>query len=251
MAPDLTAQLAALADENRAPSEEVIAAVSSSGDGVRALKTLSRSPDPRVRLWAALYAGDLAKGRAGSLLVQLAADRDPDVRDAALQSLVAGGWGPPDFDIADIARRKLFSKDPIEPITAMWLLAATDSRTAVAAIREFAASPTRPWHLPTAEVVSMLLDHRDNEVLERLSAHDHDRTSELATAAVLMHTPSSLAVLLANSTHLPDTVCRDWCKYAAEILWSEPYYQSLARLRAASVGQLGRTEHERSAVERR
>lgn len=240
-ATEFAAEFAELATSNLPPGRDAVEKWS----GVEALKglgILARSPDWRLRMWVALYAGDVAGADAAELVRRLTADKHPDVRDAALQTLIVGGFASDD-DIRSIALRKLSRKDAAETVSALWVLAAAGGSQTSNVIRTVVESADVHWLAPLGEVAAMLAAGQDQTILRGLLAHDHRRMRELATAAVLIHTPDAGGALSTAATSLPDKECRDWAKYAVDVLWEQEFYLRLARLRA---GVLDRRERHRA-----
>ena len=201
----------------------------------RLIGELASHADQKVRMWAIGFAMDTLGTDATPHLIRLAADAHPDVRDEAIQYLVQSGAVGRDA-LVRLARAKLPSRDPVEPLTALWILAAANATELIPEIERLREKPARPWHVPTISAVLMLLDGGDKEVLRRLRGHDHELTRDLAVAAVMLHSDEAKEALRYGTEHLPDAECRNWCQYALDQLWNDAHHAGLATLRAAAVG---------------
>jgi hypothetical protein len=189
------------------------------GRAARILDELSRHDSVDVRAWVA-WATPQVLGDGGSfVLMGLARDRDREVRDAATEELVALD---PDAAgrLVPALRRRLRSHEARESVTAMWTLAELRDRDSAPAIRRIAETPDleHAFHARVAEVVCLVLDDREDEVLWRLRAHDHDYMPWLATAARVLGTDAARSALEQCAAGAPDEECRSACAVELERL---------------------------------
>lgn len=209
-----TAQVAADVQREDGPDAEGLIAAfrASPAVGKRILGELASHRDAVVRAWVAWAARrSLAKDDAVALTMRLAKDRDSDVRDVAVDELVELDRHAA-AELAGALRRKLESKKFYEPITAMWALAAIRDRDSVPAIRTAASRWDNALHRSTAEVVSMLLEGRDDELMRRVVSHDHQVMPWLSKAVRLLGTMEAKRVLERCSREAPDEECRTFCR---------------------------------------
>jgi hypothetical protein len=177
-----------------------------------ALAKLSRSVHGVVRAWAVTTAADVLGSRALGVTSQLLDDSDPDVRAAALESLVVADPIGAARLLPEI-RRRLGSADYWEPVTALWLLARLNDSDAIPQIRELERTTTRDWHARNATVVRMLLSGESDEILARLASHDHAWTTPLAHAAVILGNEAAINAL-EQCVGAADDDCAEACKMA-------------------------------------
>jgi hypothetical protein len=149
------------------------------------------------------------------IIKQVVGDRDPDVRDVAVEELL-------ELDIeaarslAPRLRRKLRSKDFYEPVTATWALGAIRDVTAREAIQEVGDQASNAIRRNTARVVCMLLSDDPDEIVRRIREHDHELMPWLTKGARLLGTADALAALRACAASAPDEECQGVCQYALE-----------------------------------
>jgi hypothetical protein len=189
------------------------------GRAARILDELSRHDSADVRAWVAWAAPQVLGEGGSSVLMGLTRDRDPDVREAAIDELVTLD---PDAArrLVPALRRRLRSTEAREPVSAMWTLAELGDRSSLPAIRRLAEAKDleHPFNARVAEIVCLLLEERGDEVLWRLRAHDHDYTPWLATAARVLGTESARAALAQCAAGAPDEECRRVCAVELERL---------------------------------
>jgi len=193
-------------------AERLLAAFRSSPEeGNRILQELAAHRDPVVRAWAPWAARrSLRKAEAVAVALRLVHDPDSDVRDVALEELL-------ELDLQAAARltpmfrQKLKSKEFYDPITAMWALAAIRDRGAIGEIRAAAERWDNALHKNTAEVVSMLLEGRGDEVVRLIRNHDHRLMPWLTKAARLLRTKEARDALADCCRNAPDEECRNYC----------------------------------------
>lgn len=184
------------------------------------LEDLARSQHSAVRSWVATVSPTvLGTPLSLEVLRPLLDDSHPDVRDAALESIVSTD---PDQArrLLPRIRKRLTSSDLWEPITALWTLARLKDVDSLPMIDDFARRSTRPWHVQDAAVVKLLLSGGSEEILHRLAGHDHDWTEPLAHAAGIIATPSAELALQRCAEASPDSRCAETCRMALRDLRS-------------------------------
>lgn len=199
--------------EDGPDAEALIAAFRSSPlEAKGILSDLAVHRDPIVRAWAAWAAArSLPRGKAVAIALQLAKDKDSDVRDVAVEELV-------DLDhstaikLAPALRRKLQSKSFYEPITAMWALAAIGDASAADAILEAGARWDNALHRNTATVASALLRGEGDDLVRKVRFHDHELMPWLSKALRLLGTEEARQALEGCSNSAPDIECRNYCR---------------------------------------
>jgi hypothetical protein len=186
------------------------------------LRALDVVSDPVVRAWAAWAAPRALPPEAATrILKEFARDRDPDVRDTALEEWLDLGVGPD--DAAALRKRligQLRSGGPGENF-ALWALARLRDRDALPAIREFGIDADEPWKALAADVASLVILGQRSQILRRIREHDHDSMLWLAAAARVMPDPELLQALQAGAQELPDIDCRAICSAAVVDLKAE------------------------------
>jgi hypothetical protein len=182
------------------------------GRAARVLDELSRHKNPAVRGWVSRTAREVLAEGGVYIVMGLTRDRDPDVRRGAVRDLIEL---EPDTArrLIPSLRRRLRSRDPEEPIFAMWTLAELGDRGALPAVARIAAaeSDEHPYRRQCARVVSIVLGERSDEILERIGAHDHELMPWLARAARILGTDEARAALAACAEGAPDDECRNAC----------------------------------------
>jgi hypothetical protein len=182
------------------------------GRAARILDELSRHRNADVR-GSVVWAAPQVLGDGGVyLLVGLTRDRDPEVRGAAIEELVALDVEAPRKLIPSL-RRRLCSRDVHEPVTAMWTLAELHDRDSFPQIRRIAEAKDleHPWQRVPAEVVALLLQERGDEILRGIRAHDHERMPWLASGARVLGTDEARDTLEEGARSAPDEACRRAC----------------------------------------
>lgn len=189
------------------------------GRAARILDELTRHENADVRAWVA-WAAPQVLGEGGVyVLMGMTRDRDRDVRDAAIEELVALD---PDAArrLVPALRRRLRSREAHEPVSAMWTLAELGDTGSLPAIRRIAQSERLdyPFQAHVAEVVCLVLEGREDEIVEGLRAHDHGRMPWLATGARVLGTESARSALEECAMTAPDEECRRACAVELERL---------------------------------
>ena len=166
------------------------------GRAALVLDELSRHPNVDVRLWVPRAAREILDDGAERLLLDMTRDKDPDVRDAAVEELVALGPDSARKIIPDL-RRRLHSKDVYEPVFAMWALAELKDRRSLPAIRRIAdaSGPEHPFHARSAQIVCMALEEGRDEIRAGLKAEDGQEIEWFAAAARIEGSEETLAAL--------------------------------------------------------
>ena len=166
------------------------------GRAALVLDELSRHPNVDVRLWVPRAAREILDDGAERLLLGMTRDKDPDVRDAAVEELVALGPDSARKIIPDL-RRRLHSKDVYEPVFAMWALAELKDRRSLPAIRRIAdaSGPEHPFHARSAQIVCMALEEGRDEIRAGLKAEDGQEIEWFAAAARIEGSEETLAAL--------------------------------------------------------
>ena|SRR5438128_6882464 len=96
----------------------------------------------------------------------------------------------------------------------MWALAVIHDGGAVDEIRASADRWDNALHKNTAEVVSMVLEGRGNDVVQLIRNHDHRLMPWLSKAARLLGTKEAGDALEDCSRSAPDAECRNFCQEA-------------------------------------
>jgi hypothetical protein len=166
------------------------------GRAALVLDELSRHPNVDVRLWVPRAAREILDDGAERVLLGLTRDKDPDVRDAAVEELLALGPDTARKIIPDL-RRRLHSKDVYEPVVAMWALAELKDRRSLPAIRRIAhaSGPEHSFHARSAQIVCMALEERRDEIRAGLKAEDGQEIEWFAAAARIEGSEETLAAL--------------------------------------------------------
>jgi hypothetical protein len=159
------------------------------------LRELAGSSSVDDRMWVVWVAPRALNHRAVPILRELVNDRDPDVRTEAMSGLaeVEPSLGQ---ELWPQLRRGLRSKDPFEPISAMWTIARLDLHTAAPEIRDVSQQwPERDWRRKISFIVLDHLEGRDASILQRIRDHDHEAMGWLTNAASMMHSREAAATL--------------------------------------------------------
>lgn len=189
-----------------------ILAASDPVEAAAILGELSSHDDPQIRSWVAFVAPRVVGPESASLLRTLALDRDPDVRDEAIDGLNSLGEGLPQGVLSGL-RRSLRSSDYLEPMHSMWRLARLRDEASLPDLEYLSSDDSRPpWQQKSAQVAAMLVRNEDKQVISRLRQHDHDYTRFLARAAAIMGTPVAREVVADCAANAPDEECRMWCE---------------------------------------
>jgi hypothetical protein len=166
------------------------------GRAALVLDELSRHPNVDVRLWVPGAAREILRDGAERLLLGMTRDDHPDVRDAAVEELLALGPDSARKVIPDL-RRRLHSKDIHEPVFAMWALAELEDRRSLPAITRIARASglEHPFHARSAQIVCMVLEGRREEITAGLKAENGQEIGWFAAAARIEGSEETLAAL--------------------------------------------------------
>ena len=139
-------------------------------------------------------------------------ERDADVRDIALQELLAIAPQAA-ASLAPLLRRSLRSKDFWGPVMPMWALARLRDSESLPLIKTLEGD-RRPFVQATARVVALILEGRDGELLEAIRGRDHLHMPWLAHGASILGTAEAIDALSEWATSAPDAECRRECEEA-------------------------------------
>jgi hypothetical protein len=220
---EVAAGVATVVAEEHPDPEQVDAIVeelrADRGFAARVLDELSRHSNADVRGWVSWAIPEVLEDGGAYILLGLTRDRDPAVRDGAIEELVALD---PDLaqKLVPSLRRRLRSRDAQEAVTAMWTLAELGDRDSLPLIRRIAEADKldHPHQRLSAEVACTLLGDRPEDALDGLRAHDHERMPWLATAARILGTPEARLALENCARDAPDEDCRRACVIELEKL---------------------------------
>jgi HEAT repeat protein len=175
---------------------------------------LSRHQSPRVRAWVPAVAEEVLGDGGVRLILSLTRDRDPAVRDAAVEALFE--LGPEAAaPLAPDMRRRLQSSEPRERIAATWALAALGDTASLRALTGRAESAETQSERSVARAAVLVLREDEGAIAEGLRRHEHEDVPALAVAARMLGTDVTLAALRQAASEAPDEECRSAC--AAEL----------------------------------
>lgn len=175
---------------------------------------LSRHESPRVRAWVPAVAEDVLGDGGRRLILSLTRDRDPAVRDAAVEALFE--LGPEAAaPLAPDLRRRLQSSEPRERIAATWGLAALGDTSSVRVLAQRAETADTETERSVARAAVLVLNDDEASVAEGLRRHAHDDVPALAVAARMLGTDLTIGALREAASSAPDEECRAAC--AAEL----------------------------------
>jgi HEAT repeats len=184
------------------------------GRAALVLDELSRHESPRVRAWVPAVAEDVLGDGGTRLILSLTRDREPVVRDAAVEALFA--LGPEAAaPLAPDLRRRLQSSEPRERIAAAWGLAALGDTGSLRVLSQRAESAETEAERSVARAAVLVLGEDEGAIAEGLRRHEHDDVPALAVAARMLGTDVTVAALRDAATGAPDEECRAAC--AAEL----------------------------------
>jgi HEAT repeat protein len=184
------------------------------GRAALVLDELSRHQSPRVRAWVPAVAEEVLGDGGVRLILSLTRDRDPAVRDAAVEALFE--LGPEAAaPLAPDMRRRLQSSEPRERIAATWALAALGDTASLRALTGRAESAETQSERSVARAAVLVLREDEGAIAEGLRRHEHEDVPALAVAARMLGTDVTLAALRQAASEAPDEECRSAC--AAEL----------------------------------
>jgi hypothetical protein len=175
---------------------------------------LSRHESAHVRAWVPGVAQEVLGDGGTRLILSLTRDRDPAVRDAAIEALFE--LGPEAAaPLAPDLRRRLQSSEPRERIAAAWGLAALGDAASAKALSQHADSAETEAERSIAHAAILVLREDEGAIAEGLRRHQHEDVPALAVAARMLGTDVTVAALREAASSAPDEACRAAC--AAEL----------------------------------
>jgi HEAT repeats len=190
------------------------------GRAALVLDELSRHERPRVRAWVPAVAADVLGDGGTRLILSLTRDREPVVRDAAVEALFA--LGPEAAaPLAPDMRRRLQSSEPRERMAAAWGLAALGDMASLRILSQRAKSAETETERSVARAAALVIGEDENAIAEGLRRHEHEAVPSLAVAARMLATDVTLAALRETATGAPDEECRAACAAELDLLREE------------------------------
>ncbi|MGH3057723.1 MAG: HEAT repeat domain-containing protein [Gaiellaceae bacterium] len=179
------------------------------------LDELSRHASARVRAWVPGAAARILDEGGSRLILSMTRDRDDDVREAAVDALLAVD---PETarTIAPDLRRQLHSSDVGRRIGAAWALAELGDRRSLAKLAEQEREAATLEERSVARAASLVLEKDEGAVISGLSGGEADEAPPLARAARLLGTPATLAALEECARSGVDDAVRAACRAELE-----------------------------------
>ncbi|MGH3019930.1 MAG: HEAT repeat domain-containing protein [Gaiellaceae bacterium] len=179
------------------------------------LDELSRHASARVRAWVPGAAARILDEGGSRLILSMTRDRDDDVREAAVDALLAVD---PETarTIAPDLRRQLHSSDVGRRIGAAWALAELGDRRSLAKLAEQEREAATLDERSVARAASLVLEKDEGAVISGLSGGEADEAPPLARAARLLGTPATLAALEECARSGVDDAVRAACRAELE-----------------------------------
>ncbi len=179
------------------------------------LDELSRHASARVRAWVPGAAARILDEGGSRLILSMTRDRDDDVREAAVDALLA--VDPKTArTIAPDLRRQLHSSDVGRRIGAAWALAELGDRRSLAKLAEQEREAATLDERSVARAASLVLEKDEGAVISGLSGGEADEAPPLARAARLLGTPATLAALEECARSGVDDAVRAACRAELE-----------------------------------
>ena len=181
---------------------------------------LSRHESPRVRAWVPAVAENVLGDGGRRLILSLTRDRDPAVRDAAVEALFE--LGPEAAaPLAPDLRRRLQSSEPRERIAATWGLAALGDMSSLRVLAQRAETADTETEKSVARAAVLVLNNDEGAIAEGLRRHAHDDVPALAVAARMLGTDLTVGALREAASSAPDEECRAACAAELDLIREE------------------------------
>ncbi|MGH3023837.1 MAG: HEAT repeat domain-containing protein [Gaiellaceae bacterium] len=209
-AEDIVVALEAGAEGDQALAAETERLRRERGKAALVLDELSRNKSARVRAWVPGAAADALGAGGVRLMLSLARDRDPAVREAALTALLsvdreaARALGP------DL-RRRLHSGDEGERVAAIWALAELGDERSLDALRERAESAAGFEERAAARAATLVLTGDESAIVAGLRAGEAEDGVAVAAAARILGSEPALAALRECAESAGDERLRTAC----------------------------------------
>ena len=185
------------------------------GRAALVLDELSRHESARVRAWVPSVAVDILGEGGARLILSLTRDREPSVKEAAVEALFE--LGPEAAaPLAPDMRRRLQSSEPGERIAATWALAALGDDASLRVLSGRAESAETQGERSVSRAAVLVLREEEGSVVEGLRRHEHEEVPALAVAARMLGTEATIAALRTAAAESPDEECRSACKAELE-----------------------------------
>jgi hypothetical protein len=185
------------------------------GRAALVLDELSRHASARVRAWVPGAAARILEEGGSRLILSMTRDRDDDVREAAVEALLA--LDPEAArTIAPDLRRRLHSSDVGQRIGAAWALAELGDRRSLARLAEQEREATTPEERSVARAATLVLEEDEGAVVSGLTSAEAAEAPALARAARLLGTPATLAALEECARSAIDDAVRAACRVELE-----------------------------------
>jgi hypothetical protein len=190
------------------------------GRAALVLDELSRHESAHVRAWVPGIAQDILGDGGTRLILSLTRDRDPAVRDAAVEALFE--LGPEAAaPLAPDLRRRLHASEPRERIAAAWGLAALGDTASAKVLSQRAESAETEAEGSVARAAVLVLRGDEGTIAEGLRRHRHEEVPALAVAARMLGTDVTVAALREAASSAPDEACRAACAAELELIREE------------------------------
>ena len=187
------------------------------GRAALVLDELSRHENARVRAWVPTVAADILGDGGARLILSLTRDRDPGVKEAAVEALFELG---PDAaaPLAPDMRRRLQSSEPRERIAATWALAALGDQASLRVLADRAESGETQQERAASRAAVLVLREDEGAIVEGLRRHEHEDVPALAVAARMLGTEATIAALRTAADEAPDEECRSACRAELDLI---------------------------------
>jgi hypothetical protein len=181
------------------------------GRAALVLDELSRDESASVRAWVPAAAAEILGDGGDRLILSLARDRDPSVRDAAIAALVELGPASAGPLLPDL-RRRLQSPDAGERIAATWAVAEFRDAASLRTLADRDETAELPAERSAARAAGLVLRADEEAIVSGLGSHDHEDVPALAAAARILGTEATLKALRKCAAEAPDEDCRAACR---------------------------------------